>query len=718
MVCAADFDHGVDTCQGDSGGPLVCDIGGIFYVLGATSFGYKCAEPGYPGVYARISAMLPWIETMQRCMSHDYICNGVKDCPGNEDEKGCAVKCPDVSYIENGRSFQENWQRPENTYQSVIRYSCDERTGYSIDGDARRVCQADGTWSGRMPQCTRRCTLTKSTDITYWNLSHNTELSTPQTVINRSRVRVRLTCPQMIGEYIDYYHGDEADDRNEKEAEIECVDGEFTMHYLTCETAETDGQSSSYSTNDPCKTIANGKITDRGKSVECETNHHLAFSNGMDTSLYTRYSCKCDTTFGIFSCLGSRVACKPNNCTMPSNLEQGLTLYDVKERQFISGANRYEIPHGGEMIFNCAPSGDKYYEPSNRTFNCYQGSWVAQHLSGKEPWSFDNNVTFPACRPVNCSVNHCKFGGHCIQDFKCQCPQHTTGEHCEHPICSKGCKNGGNCTAPDTCACKDGFSGRSCEFAGCSKPEGNLVNLKEQFYGDGETIMITERNCENGYLPSSGDITLNCKNGQWSDKVSCVTANTYLMRIVTSNQWLAGTDGNVMIKLTGSKGHTGRIQLQGPFGANEVKAFNKTLIDVGTIHTIELGVYRVQWLDGWKPKHVGIQDINREHFYYFPHDESEVDDKLTTLQRKSCPSTFNKTAAYVDKTSIPNERRYINFDFRTSSDFECLLKCIERECLIAEYMKRPSFCASIFRKDVKITSFNGNSTFVYKRNCV
>lgn len=66
MVCAADFDRGVDTCQGDGGGPLVCNVGGLFYVMGATSFGIGCADPKYPGVYARISAMLPWIATMQR----------------------------------------------------------------------------------------------------------------------------------------------------------------------------------------------------------------------------------------------------------------------------------------------------------------------------------------------------------------------------------------------------------------------------------------------------------------------------------------------------------------------------------------------------------------------------------------------------------------------------------------------------------------------------
>ncbi|KAH3820123.1 hypothetical protein DPMN_121867 [Dreissena polymorpha] len=58
--------------------------------------------------------------------------------------------------------------------------------------------------------------------------------------------------------------------------------------------------------------------------------------------------------------------------------------------------------------------------------------------------------------------------------------------------------------------------------AGCAKPEGDLVNMEKQFYDDGETISITDRNCETGYVPSSGDITLTCKSGQWSKEISCV----------------------------------------------------------------------------------------------------------------------------------------------------------------------------------------------------
>ena len=37
------------------------------------------------------------------------------------------------------------------TYQSVATYSCD--TGFELDGDRRRTCSAQGTWTGSEPQC-------------------------------------------------------------------------------------------------------------------------------------------------------------------------------------------------------------------------------------------------------------------------------------------------------------------------------------------------------------------------------------------------------------------------------------------------------------------------------------------------------------------------------------------------------------------------------------
>ena len=62
QVCAGDGVH--DTCQGDSGGPMLApSIAGPMVLTGATSYGSGCADPDYPGVYARVgdSALRSWV---------------------------------------------------------------------------------------------------------------------------------------------------------------------------------------------------------------------------------------------------------------------------------------------------------------------------------------------------------------------------------------------------------------------------------------------------------------------------------------------------------------------------------------------------------------------------------------------------------------------------------------------------------------------------------
>ncbi|XP_016996375.2 trypsin delta-like [Drosophila takahashii] len=56
MICAAA--PGKDSCQGDSGGPLVVDG----KLVGIVSNGKGCARPFYPGIYANVAVLKPWIE--------------------------------------------------------------------------------------------------------------------------------------------------------------------------------------------------------------------------------------------------------------------------------------------------------------------------------------------------------------------------------------------------------------------------------------------------------------------------------------------------------------------------------------------------------------------------------------------------------------------------------------------------------------------------------
>ena len=61
MVCAGDFNGGEDACQGDSGGPLIMtNSDGEYELIGIVSWGYGCAQAGYPGVYSKIHSRLNW----------------------------------------------------------------------------------------------------------------------------------------------------------------------------------------------------------------------------------------------------------------------------------------------------------------------------------------------------------------------------------------------------------------------------------------------------------------------------------------------------------------------------------------------------------------------------------------------------------------------------------------------------------------------------------
>ncbi|KAI8892503.1 putative trypsin-like serine protease precursor [Globomyces pollinis-pini] len=63
--CAGYTKGGVDTCQGDSGGPaFINNEDGSVTIVGLTSWGQGCALANYPGVYATVSELASWIQSV------------------------------------------------------------------------------------------------------------------------------------------------------------------------------------------------------------------------------------------------------------------------------------------------------------------------------------------------------------------------------------------------------------------------------------------------------------------------------------------------------------------------------------------------------------------------------------------------------------------------------------------------------------------------------
>ena len=89
-LCA--LGNGTDSCQGDSGGPIMVNPTSTDpskdVQVGVVSFGFDCGDPVFPGVYARVSYVAPWIR--------ETVCKLSEDPPA---QFGCPTK----------------WRYPDNT---------------------------------------------------------------------------------------------------------------------------------------------------------------------------------------------------------------------------------------------------------------------------------------------------------------------------------------------------------------------------------------------------------------------------------------------------------------------------------------------------------------------------------------------------------------------------------------------------------------------------
>ncbi|ETE67092.1 Sushi, von Willebrand factor type A, EGF and pentraxin domain-containing protein 1, partial [Ophiophagus hannah] len=113
----------------------------------------SCAMPSRPMNGIVKGQSYTYGSVVQYDCDHGFQLNGLarRTCQSDQTWDGneplcIPISCGQVPYLENGEVSGE-----EYTFQNYIEYSCKE--GFLLKGDRKRVCLADGYWSGNTPVC-------------------------------------------------------------------------------------------------------------------------------------------------------------------------------------------------------------------------------------------------------------------------------------------------------------------------------------------------------------------------------------------------------------------------------------------------------------------------------------------------------------------------------------------------------------------------------------
>jgi trypsin len=125
MFCAGVPQGFMDSCQGNSGGPIIQRNGNEHVQVGVVSWGHGCAEPGFPGIYARVSSVHEWITQVvcDEWGASASFCDGGGggDCPEGELDF-------DFTITTDSYGFDTSWEIVNSQGQYVVR-------GENLDSD-------------------------------------------------------------------------------------------------------------------------------------------------------------------------------------------------------------------------------------------------------------------------------------------------------------------------------------------------------------------------------------------------------------------------------------------------------------------------------------------------------------------------------------------------------------------------------------------------------
>jgi len=93
MFCANE--ENTDSCEADSGGPIL--VKGTNIQIGLVSWGNGCANPTFPGIYARVSSAIEWIdEKVCTNLAPDECVNGKIAVVNSQGEAQMNQTCQDI----------------------------------------------------------------------------------------------------------------------------------------------------------------------------------------------------------------------------------------------------------------------------------------------------------------------------------------------------------------------------------------------------------------------------------------------------------------------------------------------------------------------------------------------------------------------------------------------------------------------------------------------